>query len=163
MNKKICFIGHRNVYNYSEIEKRLYNLIEEKIKNGYKCFTMGTHGEFDKLALSVCRQLRNIYKDIEIEVAITSFKTIEPIIEHDEIFGDEKFIPYDDVQTVMYDIEEVHFKKQIIVSNQQMIDTCDTLICHVDTKQYVSGAKIAMKYALKKGLNIINLYENYNF
>ncbi len=119
---------------------------------------MGTHGEFDKLALSVCRQLRNLYKFIKIEVVINSFKTIESKIEHDEIFGDEKFMPYNDVQTVMYEIEEVHFKKQIIVSNQQMIDTCDTLICYVDTNRYVSGAKIAMKYALKKGLNIINLF-----
>ena len=158
MDKKICFIGHRNVYKYGEIEKRLYNLIEEKIIDGYKCFTMGTHGEFDKLALSVCRQLRNFYKFIKIEVVITSFKTIESKIEHDEIFGDEKFMPYNDVQTVMYEIEEVHFKKQIIVSNQQMIDTCDTLIYYVDTNRYVSGAKIAMKYALKKGLNIINLF-----
>lgn len=40
-----------------------------------------------------------------------------------------------------------------------MIDTCDTLICYVDTNRYISGAKIAMKYALKKGLNIINLYD----
>ena len=158
MDKKICFIGHRNVYKYGEIEKRLYNLIEEKIIDGYKCFTMGTHGEFDKLALSVCRQLRNFYKFIKIEVVITSFKTIESKIEHDEIFGDEKFMPYNDVQTVMYEIEEVHFKKQIIVSNQQMIDTCEILICYVDTNRYVSGAKIAMKYALKKGLNIINLF-----
>ena len=158
MDKKICFIGHRNVYKYGEIEKRLYNLIEEKIIDGYKCFTMGTRGEFDKLALSVCRQLRNFYKFIKIEVVITSFKTIESKIEHDEIFGDEKFMPYNDVQTVMYEIEEVHLKKQIIVSNQQMIDTCDTLICYVDTNRYVSGAKIAMKYALKKGLNIINLF-----
>lgn len=39
-----------------------------------------------------------------------------------------------------------------------MIDTCDTLICYVDSNSYRSGAKTAMRYAEKQGLNIINLY-----
>ena len=42
-----------------------------------KCFTMGTHGDFDKEALSVCRDLRRKYKDIKIEVVITSFAQIK--------------------------------------------------------------------------------------
>ena len=87
MNKKICFIGHRHIYNYKEIREKLYNIVEEEIKNGCKFFTMGTHGEFDEMALSVCRKLRKVYTDIEIEIVITSFKTIEPIIDHDPIFG----------------------------------------------------------------------------
>ncbi len=156
--RKICFIGHRNVFKYNEIRESLYSVVEQEIKKGCKFFTMGTHGEFDKLALSVCRELRNIYKDIEIEVVITSFKEIEPIIDHDPIFGDEKYIPYSDVKTTMYDIEEEHYKRKIVVSNQQMIDNCDTLICYVNKKHNPSGAKIAMNYAKRKGLTINNLY-----
>ena len=158
LKMKVCFIGHRNVFKYNEIRESLYNIVEQEIKKGCKFFTMGTHGEFDKLALSVCRKLRNIYKDIEIEVVITSFKTIEPIIDHDPIFGDEKYIPYADVKTTMYDIEEEHYKRRIIVSNQKMIDNCDTLICYVNKKHNPSGAKLAMDYAKRKGLEIINLY-----
>ena len=114
-------------------------------------------GGFDKLALSVCRELRNIYKDIEIEVVITSFKEIEPIIDHDPIFGDEKYIPYSDVKTTMYDIEEEYYKRKIVVSNQQMIDNCDTLICYVNPTKTYGGAILAYKYAKKKGLQIVNL------
>ena len=40
-----------------------------------------------------------------------------------------------------------------------MIDTCDALICYVDEKAYRSGAKTAMRYAKRKGLRIINLYD----
>ena len=156
--RKVCFIGHRNVFKYNEIRESLYSVVEQEIKKGCKFFTMGTHGEFDKLALSVCRELRNIYKDIEIEVVITSFKEIEPIIDHDPIFGDEKYIPYSDVKTTMYDIEEEHYKRKIVVSNQQMIDNCDTLICYVNKKHNPSGAKLAMNYAKRKGLTINNLY-----
>ena len=155
--KKVCFIGHRHIYNYKEIREKLYNIVKEEINNGCKFFTMGTHGEFDEMALSVCRELRKIYTDIEIEVVITSFKTIEPIIDHDPFFGDEKYIPYSDVKTTMYDIEEEHYKRKIVVSNQQMIDNCDTLICYVNSKRNYGGAIMAYNYAKKKGLQMVNL------
>ena len=158
MNKKICFIGHRHIYNYNEIREKLYNIVKEEIKKGCKFFTMGTHGEFDEMALSVCRKLRKVYTDIEIEIVITSFKTIEPIIDHDPIFGNEKYIPYSDVKTIMYDIEEEHYKRKIVKSNQQMIDNCDTLICYVNTTKTYGGAILAYKYAKKKGLQLVNLY-----
>lgn len=59
---------------------------------------------------------------------------------------------------VLYEIEEVHYKRRITLSNQKMIDECDTLICYVDESAYQSGAKTAMRYAQKKGLRIVNLY-----
>ena len=39
-----------------------------------------------------------------------------------------------------------------------MISTCDTLICYVNKKHNPSGAKLAMNYAKRKGLRVINLY-----
>ena len=58
----------------------------------------------------------------------------------------------------MFEIEEVHYKRKITVSNQKMIDGCDTLICYVDEKSYGSGAKKAMRYTKRKGIEIIDLY-----
>ena len=155
--KKVCFVGHRQIFDRS-IRERLKIAIENEIKNGCKFFTMGTHGEFDELALSVCRELRKSYKDIKIEVVITSLKKIEKQLLYDDEFGKEYEIPYSDVSTIMYEIEETHFKKQITESNHQMIDDCDTLICYVNKKHNPSGAKHAMNYAKRKGLKIINLY-----
>ena len=153
--KKVAFIGHRNVW--KNIRSNLYEIVKGYIKKGYRIFTMGTHGEFDKIALSVCRELRKIYQDIVIEVVITSLVQIGQSLDlkNKEIIG---YKPYSDVTTVMYDIEEEHFKRKIVVSNQQMIDTCDTLICYVDTKSTHGGAILAYKYALKKGLSIVNLF-----
>lgn len=93
---------------------------------------MGTHIDFNRMTLDVCRELRKTYKDIQIEVVITSLNSINPIINHDEIFGDEKYIPDDDIQTVIYDIEEEHYKRKIIASNKQIIYTCDTLIYYAN-------------------------------
>ena len=159
--KKVCFIGHRRI-GFGPIRERLKTAIENEIKNGCEFFTMGTHGEFDELALSVCRELRKSYKDIKIEVVITSLKKIEKQLLYDDEFGKEYEIPYSDVSTIMYEIEDLHFKKQITESNHQMIDTCDTLICYVNKKHNPSGAKHAMNYAKRKGLKIINLYDEKN-
>lgn len=154
--RKVAFIGHRDAY---DVREKLFDAVKGEIKSGCKCFTMGTHGNFDRLALGVCRELRDKYKDIIIEVVITNFNQLKPIVDHDEIYGDEKYVPYEDVETVMYDIEEAYFKSKITASNRQMIDTCDTLICYVNEKcRYTSGALAAYKYAKKKGLRIVNLY-----
>ena len=163
--QKVCFIGHRRIFDRS-VREKLKTAIENEIKNGCKFFTMGTHGEFDEMALSVCRELRNVYKDIEIEVVITSYHKVENRLldtfknEYNEIeMIHENYIPYSDIKTTMYEIEDVHFKKQITESNHQMIDNCDTLICYVNKKHNPSGAKHAMNYAKRKGLKIINLYD----
>ncbi len=147
---KTAFIGHRQVF-AKNIGEKLADAIRAEIANGCRQFTMGTHGEFDGLALNACRRLRNVYRDLEIEVVLTSLHTIKKESE----FG---IVPYADVKTVMYDIEEAHYKQQITLSNKQMLDTCDTLICYVDTSSYKSGAKAALRYAEKKGLKIVNLY-----
>lgn len=159
MSNKVAFIGHRQIFD-TTLRERLHNAIEEEIKNGCKSFTMGTHGDFDSEALYLCRELRKTYKDIKIEVAITSFAQIKPIIDHDDVFGDEIYKPYGDVETTMFEIEETHYKRKITESNERMIDNCDTLICYVNTDyKYASGAKTAYKYAKKKGLRIVNLYK----
>ena len=149
---RTAFIGHRKVF-AKGIEERLTAAIQTEIENGCMAFTMGTHGEFDRLALTACRKLRRVYKELEIEVVITSLNAIKK---------DSKLIaaPYADVKTVMFNIEDAHYKQRITLSNRQMIDGCDTLICYVDEHAYRSGAKTAMRYAKKKGLKIINLYRD---
>lgn len=158
MNKKVCFVGHRNIYDYERIKASLCVLVEQKIKEGCKFFTMGTHGDFDKMALSVCRNLRKIYNDIKIEVVITSLTTLTPIVVFDKKLGCDIYSPYEDIDTIMYEIEEVHYKRKIIVSNQKMIDNCDVLICYVNNVIKASGAKLALNYAKKNGLKIINIH-----
>ena len=154
---RTAFAGHRKILD-KDLRNKLYLPVKQQIESGCKTFVMGTHGEFDKMALNVCKQLRKIYKDIVIEVVITSLNQIKPEIEKDQ-FGILKYTPYDDVYTIMFNIGEEHFKRKITASNKQMIDTCNALICYVDTNQYCSGAKTTLNYAKRKGLQIINLFE----
>ncbi len=151
MKKTIAFIGHRHVYYADKVKERLQNVIEQCIGDGCSHFLMGAHGDFDQMALNACRSARKNHPDIQIEVVLTSYHTIEK--KHDI-----DYVPYQDVQTVMFDIEDLHFKQQIVASNRQMIDQSDILVCYVDTKKNPSGAKIAMNYAKRKGLKIVNVF-----
>lgn len=152
MERKTAFIGHRRVCFIEKVKEQLQNAIEECINDGCSHFLMGTHGEFDKMALDACRSARKRYPNIKIEVVLTSYHTIDKKYDID-------YVPYQDVQTVMFDIEDLHFKQQITESNRQMINECDTLICYVDKKRNPSGAKTTMNYAKRKGLNIINIFD----
>lgn len=176
---KVAFIGHRNVLDIS-LREKLYKVVEKQVLDGNCHFIMGTHGEFDKLALSVCRELKKIYPNISIEVVLTSITPLKKKIYDGEQFSDlstfklkhpdfededfkhlEIFSEYDDVQTKMYDIEQEHYKKRITTSNKKMIDESGTAICYVDCDRSRSGAKLTYKYAQKKGLKTINLFKSF--
>ena len=62
---KVCFIGHRQILDMS-IREKLKKAVENEIKNGADFFTMGTHGDFDRMVLGVCRELRKTYKNITL-------------------------------------------------------------------------------------------------
>lgn len=158
MDKKVAFIGHRNI-GFGPIRNKLKLAIENEIKDGCKNFIMGTHGSFDELALSVCRELRQSYSDVIIEVVITSLKQIEKKLYYSDDLGQDFEKPYSDVCTLIYEIDEAYFKNKITISNRKMIDSCSALICYVNKKHNPSGAKRAMNYAVTKGIRIINLYD----
>lgn len=139
MTRKTTFIGHRD-FLPGDIEERLSAVVQKEIDSGCRYFIVGSHGEFDRVALGVCKLMRQIYPEIKIEVAITSFNQ-----------------DYYDVETVMFEIEEVYYKRRIIESNKQMVDACDVLICYVRPNSWRSGAKQILNYAKSKNKKIINI------
>lgn len=155
MSRRIAFIGHRYI-EWDVVKSKLTHAISNEIANGCDSFVMGAKGEFDRLALGICKDLRKSNGDIDIEVVITSMNEIKP--RYDNVYGGMVY-PLKDVKTVMYDIENVHFKRRITESNKLMIDSADTLICYVNENMNRSGAKLGFDYAKRKGLRIINLYD----
>ncbi len=176
MKKICCFFGHRWFYAIAKVKERLKIVVEQKIKEGYTTFLMGNHGEFDKLALSICRELRKTYTHIEIIVATTSlaiftqkkiYKSIEDIPEWERSYITPEELEkktsvaeelYSDVQTTVYNIEEEHFKKRITLTNRYMVDDSDCVIGYIDKKKTQSGAKTAFNYAKRQGKEVINIF-----
>lgn len=138
---KVGFIGHRRVFG-KNVEQRLAEAIKSEAENGCKSFIMGVHGEFDRLALKTCKQIRSIYNDIRIETVITSLGIVT---------GYDGSTLFDDVDIVKYEIDDLHFKQRITRSNRLMIDECDAVICYVDMSKSRSGAKSTLNYAKNAG------------
>ena len=148
--KKISFFGHRCLWGV-DIRERIEKTIMANLDKETQ-FLIGTHGEFDRLALSICKGLRKIYPEIKITVVFTNLSFLKR--NKNSICGF-----YDDFQTMVYEIEEEHYKNKIIVSNRKMIDESDLIICYVNMKEQKSGAKMAVRYASRKGKMVINLFD----
>ena len=150
--KTITFFGHRRLWG-KDITDRLRKVVESNLAKETR-FLIGTHGDYDRLALSVCRELRKRYPSISITVIFTSLSVLRKGVEG----GYSKADMYADVETMFYEIEKEHFKKQIILSNRKMVDDSQMIICYVDMSEHRSGAKLAVEYAVQQGKEIINLF-----
>ncbi len=64
---------------------------------------------------------------------------------------------YDACKTMIYDIEDVHCKNKIVVSNQLMVNDSNLVICYVNYDSSWTAAKQAVDYAKKKGKEIVNI------
>lgn len=155
--KTISFFGHREIFNKNAVKQRLLKELERLIPQGYTKILIGYHGSFNALSLSVCLYYkRNVNKNININVVFTSFS----LLKKDE-YGNSRidFYKDNDCETLFYDIEDIHYKNRITYSNKKMVDESDIIICYVDMNSYKSGAKTAVKYALKQNKKVINLYD----
>ena len=157
MNKKIAVVGHRKFlphYVYEDFEKECLKQIE---KHNFS-FYIGVHGEFDSMAYSILKKLKQQNNNIEINIVTTSLSKVNPIVIEDEIVGKEVFYKYEDANIVMHEIEDIFYKRRITESNKKTLDECDILICYVNPNKTQSGAKTMLNYAIKNNNEIINLY-----
>lgn len=143
--------GHGNLSIYN-IKDRLKCELEKHLNEPVN-FLIGVHGDFDELALFVCRQLRKEFDNVEITVVFTSLNVLS---KNNHLHS--RADCYKDVNTIIYDIEEIHFKNRIVFTNKKMIEKSDLVICFVDMESVKSGAKTAVKYAFKINKPVVNLF-----
>ena len=143
-----CFFGHRDAaIDYD----RLKNLIEKLIVNGYDRFLVGRRGNFDLTALTCCQELKKRYPNIHVCLVLVSMRELMKFNDDDKSF-------YDGIEFVIYQVENVYFKRQITFSNEKMIDESDIAVCYVCENRHNSGALYSLNYAKKAHKKIINLY-----
>ena len=158
--RSIAFFGHRHIYNKYQLKEKIASLLIEIIPQRFSNILIGSHGEFDRLALSTCLNYKNtVNNNIAINVVLTSLSALNK----DE-YGFSKVDFYDksNCETMFYDVEDIYYKNRITYSNKKMVDNCDLVICYVNMKTYKSGAKTAVNYALKQNKKVINLFEEKN-
>lgn len=136
-----------------QIRKRFIKKHYKKtIVDGVKFFYVGTHGEFDEMVLSVCCELKREYEDIKIFVVLTNIS--KKTLEH-----------YSDCglyETIIFNIEEIYYKRRIEYSNKIMVERSDVIICFLNVSTFNSGTQKIIKYAKKLNKPIINVFNTKN-
>ncbi len=146
MNEVCAFAGHSMFVECRLNFEKLKNTIEELIISGVCEFLFETHGEFDKMCLNACLNLKEKYSHIKI---CRVFSNVSALLREKN---------NNNVENICYDIENFHFKQRITKTNEFMIDKADVVVFYVDIDITNSGASKTYKYAIKKNKKIINLY-----
>lgn len=142
---KICiFFGHRNTPSEirDKLKETIVRLIEEK---DVTRFYVGNHGNFDRLVLSVLKELSVMYPQIDYSVVI-AYLPVHPA----------GYSGNDNSHTVYPEgIEAVPKRFAISFRNKWMIQRADIVIAYVNRS--VGGAAKFTDMARKRGKEIINI------
>ena len=145
----VAFAGHRMIFE-NLVRDTLAEAVQQAYNDGYTDFLVGTHGKFDSLATEICTALADKYDNVKVQIVVTSLSAANKYQQFCKL--------HKNVCTTMYDIEDAHYKQRIVLSNRHMADSCDLLICYVDTSRLNSGAAATLAYAKTIGKKIQNIY-----
>lgn len=150
----VSFFGHREVENFSEMERRLENLIRGLMRQKeYVEFLVGRNGEFDQLAASAVLRLKRLVRsDNSSLVLVLPYMTAE-FANNQGPFADY----YDEIE-ISDTANGKHFKDAIQVRNREMIDRSNLVICYITRKS--GGAFRTVQYAERRGKEIVNIAED---
>lgn len=149
----VVFFGHRNIDNPFEIEKLLEKHIRKLIaEHEYVDFLVGRNGDFDMLVSSVILRVRRQYRNDN-----SSLTLILPYLTAEYKNNEESFCNYYTDVEISYAASTAHPKSAFQIRNREMIDRADLIICAI--KKQEGGAWQSVRYAIKKGKNVINILE----
>lgn len=152
----VSFFGHRYIYNYFTVEKKLEELIRGLLESkNYVEFLVGRDGEFDQIVASTVKVVkRSIGDDNSALVWVMAYPKAE-YSNNEESFDDY----YDEIE-ICEASNHCHFKSAIQVRNRNMVDRSDLVVCFVERDS--GGAYSTLQYARKQEKQVINLAESEN-
>ena len=145
---RVAFIGHREVEDWRTVDSKVDEIVRDLIKNKeFVEFYIGRHGEFDESVASIIKRAQNdLGKENSSLILVLPYKHKDE--EYYQKYYDEILMP----------IEKVHYKAAITKRNEWLVDNCELLVAYVN-KDF-GGAYHTLRYAEKKGVQIINIGKN---
>ena len=147
----VSFFGHRSLYLYEDIERKMEKVISDLIYyKKYVKFLVGRDGEFDRLTSSIIRRLVKKYDSGNI-----SHILVLPYMKAEYRDNQESFLTYYDEVEICEESSQVHFKSAIQTRNKVMVDRSDLVVCCIQRKN--GGAYQTIQYAKSQNKKIINI------
>jgi len=156
MNRICCFTGHRIIPNAEreEIKERLKSTLVSLIeKKGVTLFIAGGALGFDTMAALEVLSLRERYPEIKLRLAIPCENQTKGWKEKDILLYEEIMSQADDVVYT----SRTYTSGCMHIRNRYMVDSSDFCVAYMTKAS--GGTAYTVKYAEKKGVEVINVAE----
>lgn len=155
-NRTCCFTGHRILPDaqIETIKKRLEHEIEHLIQQGVLYFGCGGALGFNTLAAQAVLRFRTLYPQIKLILVLPCRGQESSWKEQDKsIYNQIKM----QANKVVFTSED-YYTGCMFKRNRRLVDESGWCICYLSHRG--GGTAYTVSYALKKGLQIINLFKN---
>ncbi len=158
MGKTVCFTGHRSIADedYPRLHALLERAVEEAILGGACVFRAGGALGFDTLAALTVLSLRRKHPHIRLEL-ILPCPTQTRGWSKDEIKLYGQILEQADAHRY---VSNVYFQGVLQMRNRALVEGADLCIAYLTTSR--GGTAFTVKEALSRGLDLINLAEQFN-
>lgn len=151
----VCFTGHRRIERSDafSIPTRLKAILTELIAKGAKRFRAGGAIGFDTVAALCVIELKESYPEISLDLVL-------PCRDQSKSWGERDQTVYNYILSQASSVEYVteHYTPWCMHErNRRLVN--DSQVCIAYLKQSSGGTAYTYSYALKKGLEVINLAE----
>ena len=155
-NKSVCFTGHRNVKETSELKNALIKQLVKLIDEGATDFYAGGAVGWDMLCERAVIELRERFPHIKLHL-ILPCSTEEQTAkwnESDKAEFKRLLLASDTVEIC----SEPYFDGCMKLRNQRLVDLSDVCVCYYNGKQR-SGTGQTVRMAERQGKAIVNLVD----
>ena len=143
----ITFCGHSNFSFDNTVKEKLRGLLLQKIRKNPACkFYLGGYGDFDSLCLSILKELKIQFPNIELLF-------ITPYLDNNYSKLETAKLYYDGI--IYPPLENVPRRFCISKRNEWMVDEADFVIAFV--KYSWGGAAKTLEYTKRKNVEFFNL------
>ena len=144
------FAGHRDLF-LPDAERKIITALDSILESDDEfVFYTGGMGEFDSKCASAFRTVRHRFQEKRLRLVLVLPYMTNRVNTDKNYFETE----YDDVM-IPIDLADIYPKAAIRKRNRWMVDRSDILLACV--YRDFGGAYDTMKYALHKGVKVINL------
>ena len=146
----VSFFGHREIDRFREVERQVESLVLKLIdEKDYVDFLVGRNGEFDQIAATIVRHVKEYYRGNSSLIWVMPYETAE-YRENKKAYDQY----YDEVETCP-ESDGSFPKAAYQIRNRSMVDRSDLVIFYVTHTH--GGAFQTMQYAKSIGKSCINI------
>ena len=156
MTQTVCFTGHRSIpgKDYARLYDLLQQTVEQLIRDGASIFRTGGALGFDTMAALCILNLRRQYPHIRLELILPCPTQTEQWQESDVLLY-EQIMERADIYRY---VSQSYYTGVLQMRNRSLVEGADVCVAYLRTS-HGGGAAYTAAYALKQGLELINLQD----